>query len=365
MKLSQKQKIVFIDNLSSLLNSWIPVIQALDIIAFQSKNKKIDKVLEIMKSYISAGENFFKVALKLQSVFNVFDAAMIEAWEATWQVWKAFEIIVQKEEKEYDLKKKVKQALIYPIAIVIVTFAMLTVIMTYVIPKIKWIYKDANVNLPGLTSAIIDISDFFVANIVFIIITILVLILIVMQAYKKVPKFKFEVDKNVLRIPIFWEIIKKKILVHFADFLSILLLSGITINKSLLIIKNAMDNSYYSKEVENILEKVKAWMTISSAMWVEVLESVKKEWKKEQRKVKLSPAFPIEMSTSVKIWEQTWSLARMLQKTSTRYTKEIDNIVKNLSTLLEPIIIVVIWVIVWTIIMAILLPFLNMANVVK
>ncbi len=209
MKLSQKQKIVFIDNLSSLLNSWIPVIQALDIIAFQSKNKKIDKVLEIMKSYISAGENFFKVALKLQSVFNVFDAAMIEAWEATWQVWKAFEIIVQKEEKEYDLKKKVKQALIYPIAIVIVTFAMLTVIMTYVIPKIKWIYKDANVNLPGLTSAIIDISDFFVANIVFIIITILVLILIVMQAYKKVPKFKFEVDKNVLRIPIFWEIIKK------------------------------------------------------------------------------------------------------------------------------------------------------------
>ena len=186
-----------------------------------------------------------------------------------------------------------------------------------------------------------------------------------MQAYKKVPKFKFEVDKNVLRIPIFWEIIKKKILVRFADFLSILLLSGITINKSLLIIKNAMDNSYYSKEVENILEKVKAWMTISSAMWVEVLESVKKEWKKEQRKVKLSPAFPIEMSTSVKIWEQTWSLARMLQKTSTRYTKEIDNIVKNLSTLLEPIIIVVIWVIVWTIIMAILLPFLNMANVVK
>jgi type IV pilus assembly protein PilC len=76
-------------------------------------------------------------------------------------------------------------------------------------------------------------------------------------------------------------------------------------------------------------------------------------------------AFPIEISTAVRIWEQTWTLSKMLLKTSTRYTKEIDNTVKNLSTMLEPIIIVFIWWIVWVIIMAILLPFLNIANVVK
>lgn len=365
MKLNQKQKILFIDNLSSLLNSWIPVIQALDIISFQSKNKKFDKIISFIKTNISSWENFFKIALKLPKIFNIFDVAMIETWEQTWQIWKAFEIIMMKEEKENDLKKKVKQALIYPFAIIIVTFLMLTIIMVYVIPKIEWVYKESNVNLPPLTTMVIWVSHFFVNNLFYIAILIAVIIFWFIEAKRRVPKFRLFVDKNILELPIFWELIKKQILVHIADFLSILLSSWIIINKSLIIIKNAMSNSFYAKEIEDILEKVKIGKSLSSSMWVDILNP----WKISNEEKKLlenkTRAFPIEMSTAVKIWEQTWSLAKMLSKTWARYTKEIDNTVKNLSALLEPFIIIFIGWVVGIIIMAILLPFLNIANVVK
>lgn len=366
MKINQKQKILFLDNLASLLNSWIPVIQAFDIISFQTKNKKILSIIETIRNAISKWETFFSISMKLSWVFNVFDIAMIETWEATGQIGKAFEVIVSKEEKEFDLKRKVKQALMYPIIILLITFAMLTVIMTFVIPKIEWIYKESNVNLPPLTTAVIGISHFFVNNLLLIIIWIFLVIIVCWILYKKVPLIRLNYDKNILKLPIFWEIIKKKTLINFSDFLSTLLGSWIMINKALQIIKNAMDNSFYSLVVENISNEVKVWKPLSYAMWVNILD--KKIEVAQQEKMDLETktfAFPIELSTAVRIWEQTWTLSKMLHKTSARYTKEIDNTIKNLTTILEPIIIVVIWVIVWTIIMAIMLPFLNIANVVK
>lgn len=364
MKINQKQKIFFLDNLSSLINAWIPFIQALDIIAFQSKTKKMSDILNFLKKEISWWENFFRISQKLPWVFNVFDNAMIETWEATGQIWKALEVIVKKEEKEFELNKKIKQALTYPIAIVIVTLAMLTVIMTYVIPKIEWIYKESNVNLPSLTQTVIEISHFFVNNIVGIIIWILLLWLGFSQLYQRNKQFKSIYDRKILDIPLFWELIKKKTLVHFVDFLSTLMWSWIIINKALAIIKWAMSNSFYAEMTEMLSQEVKLWNPLSAAMWVEIMDSNKTTAEKKLL-INKNYAFPIELSTAVKIWEQTWTLSKMLQKTSIRYTKEIDNTVKNLSTMLEPIIIVVIGWIVWVIIMAILLPFLNMVNVIK
>lgn len=364
MKLNQKQKIFFLDNLSSLINAWIPIIQALDIIAFQTKDKKLCAIISFLRKEISAWDNFYSISQKIKWVFNTFDHAMIETWEATGQVGKALEVIVRKEEKEYDLNKKIKQALIYPMAIIIVTFSMLTIIMIYVIPKIEWIYKESNVNLPELTQYVIAISHFFVNYIVFIAIWFLALVFAIMQVYKYNRKFKLIYDRKILNIPIFWELIRKRILVQFADFLSTLMGSGIIINKALAIIRSAMSNWFYEDIIRDISEEVKVWQPLSSAMWVEIMNTTK-TWTEKKNLINKNFAFPIELSTAVKIWEQTWTLSKMLQKTSIRYTKEIDNTVKNLSTMLEPIIIVVIGWIVWVIIMAILLPFLNIANVIK
>lgn len=361
MNLGQKQKIIFLDNLWSLIESWIPVIQALDVMEAQAKNPKIKKLVDTIRYSVSEWEWFFKMAKKIPKLFNYFDLAMIETWEATWKIWRAFETIVQKEEKEYDLKKKVTQALIYPFAIIIITVMMITIIMTYVIPKIEKVYKDSNVNLPALTTAIINISHFILNYWIIIAIFIAAMISLYFYTYHNVDKFRIFIDKNLINIPIFWEIMRKRIIINFSDFLALLLESWIMINKALLIIKWAMDNSYYSLLIDQIWKDVKNWMLLSEWMWADLIawKNLKSKWKDRIK------AFPIELITAVKIWEQTWTLSKMLYKSSTRYTKEIDNLIKNLSTMLEPVIIVLIWWIVWTIIMAIMLPFLNIANVIK
>ncbi len=370
MRLSQKQKILFIDNMWSLLNSWIPIFQVLDIIYFQTKAKNTKSLCLFLKKQIEAWENLFKASLKIPKVFNIFDVAMLEVWEATWQIWKSFETIAIKEEKEMDLKNKIIQALIYPIAIIIITITMITVIMIYVIPKIEVMYKESNTNLPALTEIVIATSHFFVNNWIYIIIFLSVLILWSISLLKN-KEIKYFFDKHILKIPLFWWIIKKKILINFLDFLSILLSSWIMINKALLIIKNWSSNNYFAQEFENIIQEIKNGKPLSSSMGWDLLEIKLKQnsYKISKNEMNIlqerAELFPIELSTAVKIWEQTWTLAQMLQKTSFRYTKEIDNIVKNLSTIMEPVIIVVIGLVVWVIVMAILLPFFNVANVVK
>lgn len=364
MKLNQKQKILFMDNLASLLNSWIPVMQAFSILKFQAKNKRILQVVDFMIKWIGTWENIHQIASRIPWVFGMFDVAIIETWEATGKIWRSFEMIMQKEEKEYDLSRKVKQALIYPLAIIIVTITMLTVIMVYVIPKIESIYKDANASLPAITTFVINCSHFFLNYWIFVLVWFGTLIFILFQIYKKVPNAKYQVDKAILEIPVFGNIIiKKKIIVNFTYFLSILLSSWIIINNALLIVRNAMDNSFYEKIVNLMLEEIKTWKPLSAAMWVNIMED--DNWGENLQLTKLkNKAFPIEISTAVRIGEQTWWLSRMLEKSSVRYTKEIDNVIKNLSTLLEPMIIVFIGIIVGFIVLAILMPFLNMVKVI-
>ncbi|EKE26605.1 MAG: hypothetical protein ACD_4C00233G0006 [uncultured bacterium (gcode 4)] len=368
--MNQKQKILFFENLWNLITSWIPVIQALDIIIFQTKAMKLKKIWNKIKEDIELWESLFKVSLKNKKIFNIFDMAMLEIWDATWQIWRSLELISEKEEKEMNLKRKVLQVMIYPISIIIVTLMMITSIMIYVIPKIELMYKESNVNLPELTTIVISVSHFFVNNILSVLIWIFLTVYLLYLLLKN-KNVKYFADKNILSIPLFGEIIKKKILVNFTDFLSTLLASGVIINKALLIIKSGTANSYYSKELTKIIDDIKNWMPLSDSMWWNYIflqnkENLSFQEKNELEKAKKrSQLFPIELTTGVKIWEQTWTLAKMLHKSSLRYSKDIDNTIKNLSTMLEPIIIVVIWGIVGTIILAILLPFLNIANVIK
>lgn len=262
------------------------------------------------------------------------------------------------------------QALIYPISIIIVTILMITTIMIYVIPKIEAMYKESNVNLPELTLIIISISHFFTNYIIFICLWSIIFIYTIFL-FLKIKIIKLFFDKQILNLPIFWNLIRKKILINFSEFLATLLVSWIMINKALMIIKKWTSNLYYAEEYENILSDIKNGKTLSDAMWWNLLNLQNKKNLTTDEKIELTRSkkrvalFPIELSTWVKIWEQTWTLSKMLFKSSARYSKEVDNVIKNISSLMEPIIIVVIWWIVGTIILWILLPFLGIANVIK
>jgi len=350
--ISSKEKIIFLEQLSNLLNSWIPIINSFKIMSYQTKEKKIKKLINIFLSKINKWLSIKEIASGFPKIFNQFDLSIIEMWEVTWKLWESIDLIRDKEEKTKELKWKILWALVYPMVIVSLSIAMIIVFMVYVIPKVKKMYKDAKVNLPDLTQTVIDISQFMQDNVAYIILWIIIFIIAIIT-FKTNKKTKIYWDKFIIKIPIFWPLIKKKILAMYAWNLGILLKRWIMINTALEISSQTLENDFYEKEIKKIISWISTWKELSDMMWINEITS----WKE-------NPYFPIELSSIVKIWEQTWKLPELLLKISNKFKKEIDNIVKNLATAIEPLVIVIVWVIVWVLIMAIMLPFFNMVNVI-
>lgn len=363
---SRKEKILFLDNFGSLINAGIPIVRALQIIYFQSEDKRIQEMSAYFKKSIESGQNIIQVCESLPKVFSPFDRAMFEMGEATGKMGQILTLITEREEKQQDLESKIKQALIYPSSILFVAIAMIVTIMVYVVPKIEKIYSDSHVNLPSLTQSVIAFSHFLRSEGIYIAIGLVICVIGFFSALRN-PRFRYGFDRIILSVPLFGNILRKKILIVFTEFLATLLNSGILINRSLSIVRTGMSNRYYEKEIDEIIAEIKLGKSLSSALGGEYIERkirgevIGKDEIAFKRRV---DCFPIELSMSVKIGEQTGSLARMLEKMSIRYNKEVDVTIKGLSSMIEPFIIVGIGGIVGVIIMAIMLPFFNMVNVI-
>lgn len=351
-KINQKQKISFFDSLYNLINSWIPITNALSIMIFQTEEKNTKIILETISKELTKWKKLEEIFKEFDSSFSNFDIYMIKMGEVTGRLANSFEAIKDREEKNADLKSKVLWAMIYPWIIIWLSISMIIWFMTFVIPKVQKMYSDAKVNLPSLTQNVIDISNFLVNNYLLLIIVLIVIIAWIIS-FKNNPKTKIYADKIILDLPIFWWLIRKKILAIFSNTLWTLLQNGIMINQALEITKKSLDNAYYEKRIDQILTEINEWSQLSELMWIRNL----KNWIKD-------PHFPIELASIIKIWEQTWKLPNLLVKISNKFNKEVDVIVKWLSTAIEPIVIIIVWIIVWTMVMAILLPFFNMVNVV-
>lgn len=351
-KLNIKEKINFLDQFGTLLNSWIPITSSLKIISFQTKNKGLKSIIETILWDINKWTSLKDSFSRFPYIFKIFDLSIIEMWELTWKVWEAIDVIKLKEEKTKEIKSKIIWAFVYPSIIITLALWMITIFIIYVIPKITDMYKDARVNLPILTQSVINISDFLQKNIIYICLLI-ILFIIGLYYFKTNDKTKIYFDKFTLKLPIAWNLIKKKILSLFTSSLWTLLKNWVIINKSLEVSAWVVNNDYYKKEILKMVDWISAWEDFSKLLWIEDISS----WKE-------NIFFPLELASAVKIWEQTWRLPDLLLKISNKYNKEMDETVKNLSTAIEPIVIIFVWIIIWTLIMAIMLPFFNMVNVI-
>lgn len=352
IKISVKLKIELLEQLSNLVHSGIPILNSFKIIKLQTKNKSLKKLLDDILSQLNKGGSLKESLERYPKIFGYFDLAIIEMWEVTGKLADAIETIKNKEEKNKELKWKILWALIYPMVIISLSVGMIGIFMIYVIPKIQKMYKDAQVNLPELTQGVINISNFLQANILEICLGI-ILFIILSIVFKNHPKTKYYYDMIILKIPFFGELIRKKILALFSNSLGTLLENGVIINTSLEISSRALENKYYEKELKKIIAGVSKGMDLSRLMWVEQISSGKE-----------NKYFPIELASVVKIWEQTGKMAHLLIKISQKFNKELDTIIKNMQTAIEPMVIIWVWIIVGTIIMAIMLPFFNMVNVI-
>jgi type IV pilus assembly protein PilC len=367
ISLNRKEKIFFLDMVGSLVEAGIPLVKSLQLLYFQSKEPAVKQACLYVKTQIERGNNLGTTSRELPRVFGSFDCAMFEMWEATGKMGYVFGKLTEKEEKMLEIERKVFGAMIYPIAIITVALLMMSGLLIFVIPRIEKIYQDANAVLPPLTQGVIAFSHFLQS---YGIITLILLVFcgIGFKILLRQDKIRLVVDKCLTMLPIFGKLIQYRILVSFCNFLSLLLASGITIHRALEIVSSGLWNSYYSGHVRGIINDIRTGTHLSDAVGGVYLEKKMAGEPTDSNEMLINKErldiFTVELSTSIKVGEQTGSLSQMLEKAGKRYEKEIDVRVKNLNALLEPIVIIIIGAGVWVIILAIMMPFFNMAKVV-
>lgn len=352
---SKKEVWKFINSLSIFINSWIDIKWALNIITKQIKNSSLKKIVEEIRTNIDYWIPISETMAQYPKVFDNLTVALIWVWEKTGSLWIILEEMDKKMLETIDLKSKVKSAMVYPFILLGLTFAMISFMMIFVIPKLTTAFEKTSTELPALTTIVIWISDFFIQKwyiMILAIVWFIVLIKMVSQTYL----WKITFGYISMKIPIFWYIIKKANIIYFISSFTLLLNSWVLLLECLKTSSNVLSNLLYRKEVVRIKDEVESGLTISKSLWLN---------NDYESNIYLNEYFPEEFAYVVSMWEETWSLAESLAKLEENYNKELKRYINNLSTLIEPFIIVVVWLIVWVIVLAIMLPFFELWQIVQ
>lgn len=345
-----KEKVVFYRLLATMVNAGIGLVKTLHILEEQTEHQKLKRVIRIIVRSIESGDSFSSSLMRFPDVFTEQEIGMIRSGEVSGKLSDILLELATAIEKRASIRSKIRNAMLYPAFIILVMIAATVTVMTLVIPKLAELFASAKVELPTLTKWLIVISDFFVSstagipNWIFIILAI-VAVVIFIQLLKKTHAGKYAWDSMLLRIPIFGKLFKKVALANFCRSLSALITSGVSIVKSLQIVADSIGNEVYKQRVDLIVDDVKKGITIADNL-------------QGERRL-----FPVMVVSMIGIGEKTAQLDMVTGKIAEFYEEEVNNLVANLSKLMEPLIIVVIGIGVGLLVGAVMIPVMRIAEV--
>ncbi len=352
---SQKELWQFINKLSIFINSWIDIKWAFNILVKQTKNPYLKKIGNEIKVNIDYGIGISESMMQYPKVFDSLLIALVGVWEKTWNLWKILAEIDKKLLENIELKGKVKWALIYPVILLCLTFAMVTFMMIIIIPKVTESFSQTGTQLPYLTQIVINISDFFRYQ-WYILIWAVVWFFAFLKLLKQTYYGELLLWYIAINLPIFWHIIRQSNIIYFINSFSLLMESGVLLLDALKTSSQVVSNIHYKKEVVRIKNEVESGLTISKSLWLNL---------EYDTNVYLNTLFPEEFAYIVNTWEETWTLSESLKKIGNNYSSELKRYIWNLATMLEPFIIIVVWGLVWFIVIAIMLPFFKLWEIAK
>ncbi len=344
-KLSVKDKVMFFRLLSTMINAWVSLTKWIAILEKQEKKKTLLKsILNSFLEDLKTGKWLSLCMEKYSASFTNAELWMIESWEKTWKLNWALSDLADQTEKLASISWKLKSALMYPAMIIIVVIWVIAILMTLVVPKLLEIFEWWD-NLPASTKLLMWISDVFV-NYWWLMAILIAGTILFISIWKKTPEWLYKYDQLMLKLPIFWELMKKMILSKFARVLSWMLKSWVSIVEALRITSEAVWNEVYRQRLLLLRDDIKKWMKMY-------------EW------LENDPLFPDMVVSMIQIWEQTAKVDEVIIKLADFYDEEVDNVIWVINKLLEPIIIVTLAVIVWFIAVAIMQPIMNLADQVS
>ena len=344
-KVSDKDITLFSRQLATMVKSGVPLLQSFDIVGKGTNNPALAKLLFDIKSDVETGSNLASAFRKYPQYFDALFCNLVEAGEQAGILDTLLDRLATYKEKIQAIKSKIKGALFYPIAILVVAFVITAVIMIFVVPAFKQVFASFGGELPAPTQIVIAISDFFTANWHFIFGGIYAAIYGLIQLFKRSKALQIAVDKYALKLPVFGDLIKKSSIARWTRTLSTMFAAGVPLVDALDSVGGASGNYVYAQATLQIQAEVSTGSSLTTAM-------------------EGSGVFPPMVTQMVAIGEESGQLDSMLGKTADFFEAEVDEAVEALSSLMEPIIMVFLGGLIGGLVVAMYLPIFKLGSVV-
>ncbi|MDO5086134.1 MAG: type II secretion system F family protein [Comamonadaceae bacterium] len=336
---------VFTRQLATMMKAGVPLLQAFDIVGRGNANPSVTKLLNDIRADVETGTSLSAAFRKYPIYFNSLYCNLVEAGEAAGILEDLLDRLATYMEKTEAVKSKIRSALMYPVAVIVVAFVVVAIIMIFVIPAFKEVFSNFGADLPAPTLFVISMSEFFVAYWWLIFGVLIVGTYFFMQAWKRNEKVQMFMDRLLLKVPIFGDLVEKSVIARWTRTLSTMFAAGVPLVEALDSVGGASGNSVYKIATDKIQREVSTGTSLTAAM----------------TNVNLFPSMVIQMTA---IGEESGALDHMLGKAADFYESEVDEMVAGLSSLMEPIIIVILGTVIGGIVVSMYLPIFKLGQVV-
>lgn len=344
-KITPKDIALVTRQIATMLMAGVPLIQSIEMIGSGSSNKSVSKLMETIADEVKAGQPLSQALRRHPRYFDDLYCDLVASGEQSGALDKIFDRVALYKEKSEALKSKIKKAMFYPIAVLVVALIVTSILLIFVVPQFQSIFAGFGAELPAFTLFVIAISEFMQAYWWIILITIVAFGYAFKEAKLRSLKLRDATDRAILKLPVIGMILNKAAVARYARTLSTTFAAGVPLVDALDSAAGASGNAVYRYAILDIKAEVSSGNQMNWAM----------------RNSKIFPDMVIQM---VAIGEESGSLDGMLAKVATIYEQEVDDAVDGLSSLLEPLIMAVLGVLVGGLIIAMYLPIFQLGSVI-
>ena len=344
-EVTDKDITLFTRQLATMMKAGVPLLQSFDIVSKGASNPAVTRLLVDIKTEVETGAALATAFRKHPLYFDALFCNLVAAGEQAGILETLLDRLATYKEKILAIKSKIKSALFYPIAIIVVAFVITAVIMIFVIPAFKEVFTNFGADLPAPTLLVIAISDWFVANWYLIFPAIIGGVIGFLEAWKRSVPVQIFMDRLMLRLPVFGDLVLKSTIARWTRTLATMFAAGVPLVEALDSVGGASGNHVYLTATKQIQKEVSTGTSLTMAM-------------------QNSGVFPNMVLQMCSIGEETGSLDAMLAKVADFYEAEVDDAVEALSSLMEPMIMVVLGTLIGGMVIAMYLPIFKMGQAV-
>jgi len=338
---------VFSRQMATMMKAGVPLVQAFDIVGQGHSNKNMTDMIMQVKADVEAGGTFAHALSRHPLHFDDLFVNLVDAGEASGALEELLDKIATYKEKTEALKSKIKKALTYPIAVLVVALVVTAILLIFVVPTFSDLFEGFGAELPAFTQMVVNLSNFMIESGWMLGLGIAAIIVAFIQTKKRSRKFREKLDVIVLKIPAFGPLIFNSAIARFSRTLSTMFSAGVPLVDAMASVAGAAGNSVFTKEILRVRDDIASGSTLQASL--------------SQNKA----LFPNMLIQMVGIGEESGALDDMLAKVADYYEAAVDDAVDNLTALMEPLIMSFLAVVIGGLVIAMYLPVFKMGEVVS